>query len=103
MFSELQDYGIILISIAFFGFMVSNAFRTGLYLFNKTTYRNNIEKIFRYIIIAIFGLFFMLVLIRDFPGYFLVKSILKFFELSGLNISNLEILYLFLNINFIFI
>ncbi len=58
---ELQDYGLILLALAAFGFIVSDAFKIGR-CWGIPIYRNNIEKVFHYIsnaIIAIVSIFFI--------------------------------------------
>lgn len=69
MFSEFQDYGLILVFLAAFGFIISDAFKIGRYWGIPDLYRSNIEKIFHYISNAIisfvvFFFIFLLVLIK---------------------------------------
>ncbi len=60
MFSEIQDFGLILISLAAFGFIVTDAFKTGLHWRVPDMYRNNSEKIFHYVSNAFLTVFALL-------------------------------------------
>jgi hypothetical protein len=60
MFSEIQDFGLILISLAALGFIVTDAFKTGLYWRVPDMYRNNPDKIFHYVSNAFLTIFALL-------------------------------------------
>lgn len=61
MLSELQDYGLIFILLAVFGFIILDIFKTGQYWGIPDFYKSNIEKFFHYISTAILFLSFSLV------------------------------------------
>lgn len=48
MFPELQDYGLIFVSLAVFGFIILDIFKTGQYWGIPNFYKSNIEKFFHY-------------------------------------------------------
>jgi len=62
MFPELQDYSLIFVSLAVFGFIVLDIFKTGQYYGIPNFYKSSVEKIFHYISTAILVLSFTLVL-----------------------------------------
>lgn len=61
MFLELQDYSLIFVFLAVFGFIVSDIYRTGQYYGIPNFYKSSIEKILHYISTAILVLSFILV------------------------------------------
>jgi len=63
MFPELQDYGLIFVSLAVFGFIILDIFKTGQYRGIPNFYRTTVEKFFHYVSTAILALSFILVLI----------------------------------------
>ena len=65
MFPELQDYGLIFVSLAVFGFIISDIFKTGQYwgCGIPSFYKSNIEKFFHYVSTAILFLSLFLVFI----------------------------------------
>ncbi len=88
MFSEFQDYGLILVFLAAFGFIVSDAFKVGRYWGIPDLYRSNIEKIFHYISNAIISfvvifIIFLLVLIKNSKNPSMV-FITSYFQKLGL-------------------
>ena len=62
MFPELQDYGLIFVSLAVFGFIILDIFRTGQYYGIPNYYKSSVEKILHYISTAVFVLSIILVL-----------------------------------------
>jgi hypothetical protein len=60
MFPELQDYGLIFVSLAVFGFIILDIFKTGQYRGIPNFYRTNVEKFFHYVSTAILALSFIL-------------------------------------------
>lgn len=66
MFPELQDYGLIFVSLAVFGFIVLDIFKTGQYYGIPNFYKSNVEKFFHYISTAILVLSFALILMELF-------------------------------------
>lgn len=84
MFPDLQDYGLIFISLAVFGFIVLDIYKTGQYLGIPDFYKSNIEKFFHYISIAIlvlsFSLFFIaFVITAPNQGNIITESVIEFF------------------------
>lgn len=63
MFPELQDYGLIFVSLAVFGFIILDIFKTGQYRGIPNFYRTTVEKFFHYVSTAILALSVILVLI----------------------------------------
>ncbi len=63
MFPELQDYGLIFVSLAVFGFIILDIFKTGQYWGIPDFYKSNIEKFFHYVSTAVLFLSFALVFI----------------------------------------
>jgi hypothetical protein len=63
MFPDLQDYGLIFVSLAVFGFIILDIFKTGQYWGIPNFYKSNIEKFFHYVSTAILFLSFSLVFI----------------------------------------
>ena len=59
-FPELQDYGLIFVLLAVFGFIVLDIFKTGQYYGIPNFYKSSVEKIFHYISTAILVLSFTL-------------------------------------------
>jgi len=55
MFPELQDYGIIFLCVALFGFIILDIYKTGRDLGIPNFYKSYIEQIFHYISVAILG------------------------------------------------
>lgn len=105
MFSELQDFGLIIIFLSAFGFIVVDAFRIGRYWGIPDLYRSNIERIFHYLsiaILAIIGVIFVFTfLIAKYPSDFIVRNVSIFFLKLGLTDENyitlfsLSFMYLF--------
>lgn len=86
MFPELQDYSLIFVSLAVFGFIVLDIFRTGQYYGIPNFYKSSVEKIFHYISIAILVLSFILAFMALFiaaPNQenAITKSVIDFFSI----------------------
>lgn len=84
MFPDLQDYGLIFISLAVFGFIILDIYNTGKYWSIPDFYKSNIEKFFHYISIAILVLSFSLVIIgwvitASNQGNIITESVKEFF------------------------
>lgn len=64
MIPDLQDYGIIFLSIAIFGFIVLDIYKTGQGLGIPFYFKSNLEKIFHYISVTVLLFSFSLVIIN---------------------------------------
>jgi hypothetical protein len=83
MFPELTDFGLIFISLAIFGYIISDTFKSVRNFGIPDTYKNDIEKFFHYISIGIIALsylisFTFLVLASPNPENFITKSLYEF-------------------------
>ncbi|MGB8217785.1 MAG: hypothetical protein WCE94_10840 [Candidatus Methanoperedens sp.] len=95
---QLQDYGLILLAFAAFGFIVSDAFKMGR-SWGIPIYRNDIEKIFHYISNAISAIIVIFVVILYFVlKYFqspLIKDFISYIQTVGITETFIEGLFFF--------
>lgn len=105
LFDILEDYGLILLALAAFGFMVSDAFKMGRY-WGIPIYRNDIEKVFHYIsnaitaIIVIFVMF--LYFLINYPKNLLIENFGTYIQKVGITENILIGLFYFTFIYIIF-